>query len=251
VNKMVAFNFIASRTNRTNVRGPITTTFSNWYNMVNFSGLITAYPTSMTPIAYAIKDSFIRHLTTSIFNARAATLRLDRSINRVCFLPTPTPFFPCWSVVVSKPTFVFLFPFPKVGKSLFPFFWVRAHKRISFPQKLPFMFNVFMISFSFLGTYYFSIVFTIFSLYCRTTNFTTGTYISAVWRKLFKRLFYSTQSTLFSLHKYHPYIIIPQNTTFGYTPWPDTPPQGMKVIVALTSDGDTPGWAKTVKVGEE
>jgi hypothetical protein len=53
------------------------------------------------------------------------------------------------------------------------------------------------------------------------------------------------------LHKYHPYIIIPQNTTFGYTPWPDTPPQGMKVIVALTSDGDTPGWAKTVKVGEE
>ncbi len=89
------------------------------------------------------------------------------------------------------------------------------------------------------------------TFYYRTTNFTTGTYISAVWRKLFKRLFYSTQSTLFSLHKYHPYIIIPQNTTFGYTPWPDTPPQGMKVIVALTSDGDTPGWAKTVKVGEE
>jgi predicted metal-dependent peptidase len=39
--------------------------------------------------------------------------------------------------------------------------------------------------------------------------------------------------------------------TDAYTPWPDTPPRGMKVIVALTSDGDTPGWAKTVKVGEE
>lgn len=39
--------------------------------------------------------------------------------------------------------------------------------------------------------------------------------------------------------------------TDGFTPWPDTAPKKTKVIVALTSDGDTPGWAKTVKVGEE
>ena len=37
--------------------------------------------------------------------------------------------------------------------------------------------------------------------------------------------------------------------TDGYTPWPDTPPRGMKVIVALTGDGNTPEWAKTIKIG--
>ena len=39
--------------------------------------------------------------------------------------------------------------------------------------------------------------------------------------------------------------------TDGFTPWPDTAPKKTRVVVALTSDGDAPGWAKTVKVGEE
>lgn len=36
--------------------------------------------------------------------------------------------------------------------------------------------------------------------------------------------------------------------TDGYTPWPDRAPRGIKVIVALTGDGNSPKWAKTVKV---
>jgi Mg-chelatase subunit ChlD len=36
--------------------------------------------------------------------------------------------------------------------------------------------------------------------------------------------------------------------TDGYTPWPDTAPRGMKVIVALTGEGKTPEWAKTIKI---
>lgn len=38
--------------------------------------------------------------------------------------------------------------------------------------------------------------------------------------------------------------------TDGYTPWPDTAPRGMKVIVALTGDGKAPDWAKTVRIEE-
>ena len=37
--------------------------------------------------------------------------------------------------------------------------------------------------------------------------------------------------------------------TDAYTPWPDTAPRGMKVIVALTGDGNTPEWAKTIRIG--
>ena len=36
--------------------------------------------------------------------------------------------------------------------------------------------------------------------------------------------------------------------TDGWTPWPDRPPRGMKVVVALTGDGKTPDWATTVVV---
>lgn len=36
--------------------------------------------------------------------------------------------------------------------------------------------------------------------------------------------------------------------TDGWTPWPETAPRGMKVIVALTGDGNAPDWAKTVKI---
>lgn len=38
--------------------------------------------------------------------------------------------------------------------------------------------------------------------------------------------------------------------TDGYTPWPDTAPRGMKVVIALTGDGETPDWAKTVRIEE-
>jgi len=38
--------------------------------------------------------------------------------------------------------------------------------------------------------------------------------------------------------------------TDGHTPWPDTAPRGMKVIVALTGDGKAPDWAKTVRIEE-
>jgi predicted metal-dependent peptidase len=37
--------------------------------------------------------------------------------------------------------------------------------------------------------------------------------------------------------------------TDGHTPWPDTAPRGMKVIVALTGEGETPEWAKTIRTG--
>ncbi|MEM2615663.1 MAG: VWA-like domain-containing protein [Thermoplasmatales archaeon] len=36
--------------------------------------------------------------------------------------------------------------------------------------------------------------------------------------------------------------------TDGYTPWPDRPPQRMKVIIVLTGDGKSPEWARTVKI---
>jgi predicted metal-dependent peptidase len=38
--------------------------------------------------------------------------------------------------------------------------------------------------------------------------------------------------------------------TDGYTPWPSSPPKGMRVIVALLGDGDTepPAWASVVRV---
>jgi predicted metal-dependent peptidase len=37
--------------------------------------------------------------------------------------------------------------------------------------------------------------------------------------------------------------------TDGYTPWPDQPPREMQVIVALTDDGKSPKWAKTIRMG--
>ncbi len=36
--------------------------------------------------------------------------------------------------------------------------------------------------------------------------------------------------------------------TDGETPWPGQPPRGMRVIVALTGDGDVPAWAKKIKI---
>ena len=36
--------------------------------------------------------------------------------------------------------------------------------------------------------------------------------------------------------------------TDGFTPWPDLAPRGMKVVVALTGDGQSPEWAKSVKM---
>jgi len=36
--------------------------------------------------------------------------------------------------------------------------------------------------------------------------------------------------------------------TDGHTPWPDAPPDGMRVVVCLVGDGTVPGWAKTVRV---
>jgi predicted metal-dependent peptidase len=37
--------------------------------------------------------------------------------------------------------------------------------------------------------------------------------------------------------------------TDGYTPWPDEPPRGIRVIVAhLGGGGDVPEWAKEVKI---
>ena len=38
--------------------------------------------------------------------------------------------------------------------------------------------------------------------------------------------------------------------TDGETPWPETSPHGMKVIVALVGQGDGPKWAKNIKVEE-
>ncbi len=37
--------------------------------------------------------------------------------------------------------------------------------------------------------------------------------------------------------------------TDGHTPWPERPPESARVIVALVGDGESPAWAKTIKVG--
>lgn len=34
----------------------------------------------------------------------------------------------------------------------------------------------------------------------------------------------------------------------GHTSWPESPPQGMKVIVVLTADGKAPDWANVIKI---
>jgi len=39
--------------------------------------------------------------------------------------------------------------------------------------------------------------------------------------------------------------------TDGYTPWPDTKPEGLPFVVVLTSDGETPSYAKTVRIPDE
>jgi predicted metal-dependent peptidase len=38
--------------------------------------------------------------------------------------------------------------------------------------------------------------------------------------------------------------------TDGFTPWPDAPPRGTRVVVALLGDAapDAPGWARAVRV---
>ncbi|HWP98714.1 MAG TPA: VWA-like domain-containing protein [Syntrophomonadaceae bacterium] len=36
--------------------------------------------------------------------------------------------------------------------------------------------------------------------------------------------------------------------TDGYTSWPETPPQGMKVIIVLTGDGKAPDWANVIEI---
>jgi len=36
--------------------------------------------------------------------------------------------------------------------------------------------------------------------------------------------------------------------TDGCTPWPETPPRGTKVVVGLIGEGETPPWARTVKI---
>jgi len=36
--------------------------------------------------------------------------------------------------------------------------------------------------------------------------------------------------------------------TDGETPWPEQPPKGMKVIVALTGEGKAPEWAKAIRI---
>ncbi len=38
--------------------------------------------------------------------------------------------------------------------------------------------------------------------------------------------------------------------TDGYTPWPDRAPANTQVVVCLVGDGQSPRWARTVKVGE-
>ncbi len=39
--------------------------------------------------------------------------------------------------------------------------------------------------------------------------------------------------------------------TDGETPWPEVPPPGVRVVVGLLGDGKAPGWAQTVRIGEE
>jgi hypothetical protein len=38
--------------------------------------------------------------------------------------------------------------------------------------------------------------------------------------------------------------------TDGFTPWPDEPPRGMRVVVGLLGDDapDAPDWARAVRV---
>jgi predicted metal-dependent peptidase len=40
--------------------------------------------------------------------------------------------------------------------------------------------------------------------------------------------------------------------TDGYTPWPQVPPKGMRVVIGLLGDGapDAPGWARAVRVAD-
>ena len=40
--------------------------------------------------------------------------------------------------------------------------------------------------------------------------------------------------------------------TDGYTPWPELPPKGMRVVIGLLGDGDpdAPGWARAVRVAD-
>jgi predicted metal-dependent peptidase len=40
--------------------------------------------------------------------------------------------------------------------------------------------------------------------------------------------------------------------TDGYTPWPERPPKGTRVVIGLLGDGapDAPGWARAVRVAD-
>jgi predicted metal-dependent peptidase len=38
--------------------------------------------------------------------------------------------------------------------------------------------------------------------------------------------------------------------TDGYTPWPDAPPRGARVVVGLLGGGEAPAWARAVKIRE-
>lgn len=38
--------------------------------------------------------------------------------------------------------------------------------------------------------------------------------------------------------------------TDGLTPWPDSPPRGMKLVVGLLGEGEAPEWAKTIRISE-
>jgi hypothetical protein len=40
--------------------------------------------------------------------------------------------------------------------------------------------------------------------------------------------------------------------TDGYTPWPERPPKGMRVVIGLLGDAapDAPGWARAVRVAD-
>ena len=53
---------------------------------------------------------------------------------------------------------------------------------------------------------------------------------------------------LAAAEKLHPRPQVAIVITDGWTPWPEQPPKGMKVVVALTGDGKAPEWAKTIKI---
>lgn len=53
---------------------------------------------------------------------------------------------------------------------------------------------------------------------------------------------------LAAAEKLHPRPQVCIVITDGYTLWPEQPPRGMKAVVALTGDGKTPEWAKTIKI---